>query len=116
GSGPNSTIPHYFANDRRIEDGDLLVVDIGAEYRLYTADITRTFPASGRFTPRQRELYQLVLDAQKAVEAEMKPGKTRLSDMTRFTREFLDKSPLRARDQDGDERSLGAFFIHGLGH
>src|SRR5262249_52978101 len=64
GSGPNATIPHYFDNNRRLEDGDLVVVDIGAEYRYYTADITRTYPASGTFTPRQKELYRLVLDAQ----------------------------------------------------
>ena len=47
-----------------MEDGDLVVVDIGAEYNGYTADITRTYPANGKFTPRQREIYQLVLDAQ----------------------------------------------------
>lgn len=116
GSGPNATIPHYFANNRQTEAGDLVVVDIGAEYMNYTADITRTFPVNGTFTPRQRELYHLVLDAQQAVEAEMKPGETRLSDMTAFTREFFDKSPLRARDQDGQEQPLGRFFVHGLGH
>lgn len=116
GSGPNSTIPHYFDNERRIEDGDLVVVDIGAEYKYYTADITRTYPASGQFTPRQRELYQLVLEAQKAVEAEMKPGVTRLSDMTGFTRSFFKNSSLRAKDESGNEQTMDQFFIHGLGH
>ena len=53
---------HYSQNDRTMEDGDLVVVDIGAEYADYTADITRTYPARGKFTPRQREIYQLVLD------------------------------------------------------
>jgi Xaa-Pro aminopeptidase len=116
GSGPNGTIPHYFENSRRIEPGELVVVDLGAEYQYYTADITRTFPADGRFTPRQREIYQLVLDAQRAVEAEMKPGQTKLGDMTRFTKEFFRNSPLRARDETGEERTMDHFFLHGLGH
>jgi Xaa-Pro aminopeptidase len=116
GSGPNSTIPHYFANDRTLQDGDLVVVDIGAEYKYYTADITRTYPASGTFSSRQREIYQLVLDAQKAVEAEIQVGKTRLRDMTQFTRDFFKKSPLRAKNDNGEEQTMEHFFIHGLGH
>jgi len=116
GSGPNSTIPHYFTNRRKLEDGDLVVIDIGAEYNYYTADITRTYPASGKFTPRQREIYQLVLDAQKAAEEHVKPGETKLSEMTHWMREYLKQSPLRARDRDGSEHSMEHFFIHGLGH
>jgi Xaa-Pro aminopeptidase len=116
GSGPNSTIPHYFENSRILEDGDLVVVDIGAEYKYYTADITRTYPANGKFTSRQREIYQLVLDAQKAVQDEMKPGETRLMAMTQFTKDYLRKSPLRAKDEDGNEHTMDYFFIHGLGH
>lgn len=116
GSGPNGTIPHYFENSRRVEAGELVVIDLGAEYQYYTADITRTLPVDGRFTPRQREIYQLVLDAQKAVEREMKPGETRLADMTRFTKDFLRESPLRAKDSDGEEQTMDHFFIHGLGH
>lgn len=116
GSGPNSTIPHYFALRRRMEEGELVVVDIGAEYRYYTADITRTYPVSGRFTPRQREIYQLVLDAQRACEAHMKPGQTKLGEMTGFAREYFRKSPLRAKDKQGNEKTMDHFFIHGLGH
>lgn len=116
GSGPNGTIPHYFENSRRIEPGELVVVDLGAEYQYYTADITRTLPADGRFSPRQREIYQLVLDAQKAVEAELKPGQTKLGDMTRFTRDFFRASPLRAKDSSGEEQTMDHFFVHGLGH
>jgi Xaa-Pro aminopeptidase len=116
GSGPNGTIPHYFGMLRELEGSDLVVIDIGAEYRYYTADITRTYPSSGRFTPRQREVYQLVLDAQKAVENEMKPGQSKLSDMTRFTKEFFARSPLRALDESGQEQTMDHFFIHGLGH
>lgn len=75
GSGPNSTTLHYEPNDRLMKDGDLLLMDIGAEYGYYTADITRTIPVNGRFTPRQREVYQLVLDAQKAAIEQMVPGR-----------------------------------------
>lgn len=116
GSGPNSTIPHYFANNRQMKDGELVVVDVGAEYNLYTADITRTYPVNGKFTPRQRELYQLVLDAQTEAAKQMKPGETRLLQMTGFVSNYLRKSPLRAKDENGVEQTMDHFFIHGLGH
>ena len=74
GSGPNSTILHYEQNDRLMEDGDLLLMDIGAEYGYYTADITRTVPVNGRFSKEQRIIYQLVLDAQKAAIDSLRPG------------------------------------------
>lgn len=74
GSGPNSTILHYEPNTRLMEDGDLLLMDIGAEYGYYTADITRTIPVNGKFTDEQRSIYQLVLDAQLAAIEKMKPG------------------------------------------
>ncbi len=75
GSGPNSTILHYEPNTRLMESGDLLLMDIGAEYAYYTADITRTIPVNGKFTKEQRSIYQLVLDAQLAGIEQMKPGK-----------------------------------------
>jgi Xaa-Pro aminopeptidase len=76
GSGPFSTILHYDQNSRRMEANDVVVVDIGAEYSGYSADVTRTYPVSGKFSPRQREIYQIVLDAQKAAIAEVRPGAT----------------------------------------
>ncbi len=115
GSGPNSTVLHYNANRRTMRDGELVVVDIGAEYFYYTADITRTLPVGGKFTPRQREVYQLVLDCQSAVAAAFKPGVTTLGGQNSFARDFFRKSPLRAKD-DGVERSMDHFFTHGLGH
>ncbi len=66
GSGPNATILHHVRNNRRIEEGDLVLVDAGCEYDYYAADITRTYPASGRFSPEQREIYAIVLAAQVA--------------------------------------------------
>ncbi|HVU05306.1 MAG TPA: aminopeptidase P N-terminal domain-containing protein [Polyangiaceae bacterium] len=76
GSGANSTILHYHQNDRKMDAGDLLLVDAGAEYGYYAADVTRTFPVSGEFTPPQRRIYDLVLAAQDASIAATKPGAT----------------------------------------
>ena len=76
GAGPNATILHYRRNDRRIEDGDLLLIDAGAEYGYYASDVTRTFPASGRFTPAQRAIYDVVLRAQLASITAVRPGAT----------------------------------------
>ncbi len=115
GSGIYSTILHYEENHKKIEENDLVVCDIGAEYSLYTADITRTFPASGKFTPRQRAVYQLVLDTQTAIAAYWKPGVTH-ADLQRFAQDYLRKSPLRARDVDGREYTMEHFFIHSFGH
>jgi Xaa-Pro aminopeptidase len=75
-SGPNATILHYVENQRRMQDGDLLLIDAGCEYGYYAADITRTFPVSGKFSPEQREIYELVLAAQKACIAAAAPGVT----------------------------------------
>ena len=115
GSGLFSTILHYSENHKRIDAGDTVVCDIGAEYSLYTADITRTYPANGKFTERQRAVYQLVLDTQAAAAASWKPGMT-IIDLNRVAIEFMRKSPLRAKDTDGKEYSMEHFFIHGLGH
>jgi Xaa-Pro aminopeptidase len=81
GSGPNSVIPHHVKNNRTIEDGDLVLLDSGVNVHGYSSDITRTFPANGRFTPRQRELYAMVLEAENAAIATMRPGSTMLQAM-----------------------------------
>jgi Xaa-Pro aminopeptidase len=73
-SGPNSVFLHWDRNDRKIEDGDVILNDSGAEYGDYAADVTRTYPASGRFRPEQRAVYEIVLAAQKAAMAEVRPG------------------------------------------
>jgi len=112
GSGINGTILHYNENRKRIEAGELVVVDAAAEFSYYTADITRTFPASGKFTPRQREVYQLVLDAQRAAEKAFVLGKSSLLDLQRAARAVMTSSPLR--DKHG--ATLDKYFIHGLGH
>jgi len=76
GSGPNATVLHYHRNDRRMEAGDLLLIDAGCEFDYYAADVTRTFPVSGTFTPAQRAIYQLVLDAQLASIERVRTGRT----------------------------------------
>ncbi|HEX4999992.1 MAG TPA: Xaa-Pro peptidase family protein [Terriglobia bacterium] len=103
GSGPYSTILHYNKSERRMESGDLVVVDVGAEYSGYTADVTRTFPVSGKFTPRQREIYQIVLDAQKAAIAAIRPG-ARIRDVHAAA-----VSVIRAK-------GYNQYFIHGTSH
>ena len=74
GAGDNGCILHYTRNDDTIKDGDLILIDAGCELDYYASDITRTFPANGRFSEPQRKMYQLVLDAQYAAIAEVKPG------------------------------------------
>ncbi len=81
-SGPNATILHYIANNRELKPGDLLLLDAGCEYQFYASDITRTFPVSGRFTPCQRDLYEIVLAAQRAAIETVRPGVT-LEDVHR---------------------------------
>jgi Xaa-Pro aminopeptidase len=111
GSGPNSTILHYDKNSRQIEDGDLVLVDIGAEYGHYTADVTRTFPANGTFSPRQRALYSLVLGAQQAAMDAVRPGLT-IRELDAIARRYL-------REYSGDlcaPANCAEFFIHGIGH
>jgi Xaa-Pro aminopeptidase len=74
GGGANACILHYHENDAELRDGDLLLIDAGCEYELYASDITRTFPVSGRFTPEQRAIYEVVLEAQYAAIDKTRPG------------------------------------------
>jgi Xaa-Pro aminopeptidase len=78
GAGKNSAIPHYAANNQIIQDGDLVLIDSGVTVNGYASDITRTFPANGLFTPRQAELYEIVLEAEYTAIETMKPGSTML--------------------------------------
>jgi Xaa-Pro aminopeptidase len=111
GSGPNSTVLHYDRSRRRTEAGDLLVLDVGAEYGYYTADLTRTVPVSGRFTPRQRALYELVLGAQQAALDRVAPGTT-MGELTGVARAYMD----RHSGELCGGRSCSRYFVHGLSH
>ncbi|PYT04364.1 MAG: hypothetical protein DMF60_15590 [Acidobacteria bacterium] len=75
-SGPNTTIWHYSANNRQMNDGDVVYMDYGADYEYYTSDVTRTWPVSGRFTPEQEKMYGCILEVRETVIAAMKPGVT----------------------------------------
>jgi len=115
GSGFFSTALHYNRNDKRIEDGDVVLMDVGGEYSGYAADITRTVPASGKFTARQREIYEIVLAASNAAIAAMKPGMTMGGTGEKSLQKIaLDVINSRGKDREGNP--LGKYFIHGLGH
>ena len=75
-SGSNTMVLHYSANNRKMQEGEVVYMDYGADYEYYTSDITRTWPVSGRFTPEQEKMYRCILDARDAIVAAMKPGAT----------------------------------------
>lgn len=111
GSGFNATTLHYDVNRRQTQPGDLVVVDAAAEYGQYTADVTRTFPVSGTFTPRQRAIYDLVLATQQAALDSVHPGMT-LARLHGIAAGYM-------RAHSGDlcgARACDVYFIHGLGH
>jgi Xaa-Pro aminopeptidase len=116
GSGGNAAILHYSKNSRRMDAGELLLMDVGPECSMYASDITRTAPVSGKFSSRQRELYDIVLGAQKAAIAAIKPGAMLGS---RFNKTGIQKLVMEYFDKHGKDKHgqpLGKYFTHGLGH
>jgi Xaa-Pro aminopeptidase len=114
GSGPNGTVLHYEANRRRMDVGELVVIDAAAECDYYASDITRTIPIGGRYSPREREIYEIVLGAQKAAIAAIKPGATyygQTGTITQIAKDYIDS---HGKDKHG--QPLGKYFTHGLGH
>ena len=113
GSGPNSCILHYDANRRKMQDGDVVVMDIGAEYHGYSADITRTMPVNGTFSPAQRQIYEIVLQAQEEAIKLMKPGVTVEHSMkaTEVIAEGLMKLGLIK-----EKTEVNRYYMHGLSH
>jgi Xaa-Pro aminopeptidase len=111
GTGLHSTILHFNELDGLIQDGDVVLMDVGGQYSGYTADITRTVPASGHFTPRQREIYEIVLGAQNAALAAIKPGATMRKGLYKIAYDYINT---HGTDREG--HSLGRYFTHGLGH
>jgi Xaa-Pro aminopeptidase len=118
GSGPNSVILHYAANHRRLDSGETVVADVGAECSDYATDVTRTVPAGGKFTPRQRELYEIVLGAQKAAIAAIQPGVRLRGDGTtpQPTLQQIAYDYINTHGKDSHGQPLGKYFVHGLGH
>ena len=119
GSGVNSTTLHYAENSRTMEDGDVVVVDAACEYSMYAADITRTAPVNGHFTARQREIYEIVLGAQKAAIEAFVAGKSTINDRDRKDPNSLDTAAYNYINTHGkavDGSPLGKYWLHGLGH
>jgi Xaa-Pro aminopeptidase len=129
GSGPNSTVLHYNRDDRFMSAGELLLIDAAASYGGYAADITRTFPVSGTFTPEQREVYQIVRNAQARAESMAKPGASWQS-MSQAARQVIAEGLARlglieapdATYECGSASSprrcsqVSLYYMHGLGH
>ena len=116
GCGPNATTLHYIESQSPVKSGDLILMDVGAEYDHYTADITRTFPVNGKFSPAQAAIYQVVYDAQEAVAAASKPGAT-LSDVNRAGTEVLKDGLLKLgliTDRNSNQYRL--WFFHNTSH
>jgi Xaa-Pro aminopeptidase len=103
GGGINSTVLHYESNDQDLVDGDLVCIDSGAFHKGYGADISRTIPVSGTFSKRQKEIYEIVLCAEEAAIAAVKPGVT-FAELDAIARAIIIKA------------GFGDFFIHGIGH
>jgi Xaa-Pro aminopeptidase len=128
GSAENSTTLHYNTNDRFMNDGDVVVMDIGASYRGYSADVTRTIPVNGIFSPAQRDIYQAVRDAQAAAERQVKLGalakpvvdSANASLNASLAKLGLIEAPGATYDCGPDLKrqcpQLGLFYMHGLGH
>ena len=121
GAGPNATVLHYINNDGVLRDGDLLLIDAGAEYQGYASDITRTFPINGRFSKPQREIYELVLKAQKACVEMVRPGVTH-DQLKQHSIEVLTEGMVALGLLKGEpeqlikEKKHEQFYMHGLGH
>ncbi|HYR77372.1 MAG TPA: Xaa-Pro aminopeptidase [Pyrinomonadaceae bacterium] len=121
GSGANATVLHYITNMDTLREGDLLLVDAGAEYKGYASDITRTFPINGHFTQAQRDIYDLVLETQMSCIDMVRPG-VRLEDLKTHSVEMLTEGMVRLGLLKGDPRKLieekkfMQFYMHNLGH
>ena len=123
GSGPNATCLHYRRNDRQLEQGDVLLIDAGCEYGYYASDITRTFPVGGTFSAAQRSVYEIVLAAQDASIAAVRPGAT-LADVHDasvrvLTQGMLDLGLLDAGlglEEAIEEKKYSAFYMHRTSH
>src|SRR6266404_4222539 len=116
GSGFDSTVLHYSQDSETIKDGDVVLIDAAGEYSMDASDITRTLPANGKFTPRQREIYDIVLGAHDAAIKAFKFGQSTISrgGPNSLYQVAMDYINTHGKDLHGDP--LGKYFIHGLGH
>lgn len=121
GTGANATVLHYVRNEDTLKDGDLLLIDAGAEFKGYASDITRTFPVNGRFTDPQRAIYDLVLRTQTACIDRVRPGVT-VEELQDHAVRLLTEGMVELRLLKGDvdelikEENYKKFYMHRLGH
>ena len=116
GAAENSIILHYNTNRKQIKDGEIVLADCAAEYRGYSSDVTRTWPANGKFTQAQREIYQIVLDAQNAAIAMMKPG-VAWTDVSSKVEETVEDGLFKlGLVKEKNKREFRKFYLHGIGH
>jgi Xaa-Pro aminopeptidase len=121
GGGPNSCVLHYRENNQILKEGDLLLVDAGCEYECYASDITRTFPVNGRFSAEQRAVYEIVLEANEAAIAKVKPGNhwddPHMAAVHVITQGLVKLGLLKGRVQKLErEGAYRRFFMHRTGH
>ena len=116
GSGFYSTVLHYSEDSGKIEPGDVVVIDAAGEYSMYASDITRTLPATGKFTSRQREIYDVVYGAQQAAVKAFQSGKIFLSRNASDSLYKIAYDYINTHGKDLHGEPLGKYFIHGLGH
>lgn len=116
GSGFYSTVLHYSDDSGTMQSGDIVVMDVGGEYGMYASDITRTAPVNGKFSPRQREIYEIVLGAQQAAIHAFQVGKSRLGGETPDSLQKVAMDYINSHGKDLHGQPLGRYFIHGLGH
>lgn len=113
-AGKNATVLHYEDNNQEAKDGDLILFDLGAEYDYYCSDISRTIPINGKFTDRQKQIYQIVLNAMKEVEKNTKPGLT-LADLNNIAKKALAKGCMEIGLIEKEEE-IGKYYFHSVGH
>lgn len=114
GSGINACSMHYDTNEATVNDGDLILLDLGAKYNNYCSDITRTYPANGRFSDRQKQIYALVLKANRAVAAAAKPGMT-LRSLNDLTRRVLGEGLVELGILESSD-DIGRYYMHSVSH
>ena len=114
GSGINGCMMHYETNHCEVKDGSLVLLDLGVKYENYCSDITRTYPANGKFSPRQREIYELVLKANEAVAAAAKPGMT-IKDLNDVASQVLGEG-LIALGMIQEVSEVNKYYMHSVSH
>ena len=113
-SGKNATVLHYSQNNCKTEDGDLILFDLGAQYKYYNADISRTFPVNGKFTERQKQVYNVVLKARNAVEKAAKPG-IPYKELNEITKKVLAEG-CKELGLIKEDKELIKYYFHGVSH